>query len=227
MAYQILRVVVLSILSNTQQNRKLSPILFTPPYNRSQNLLYTLNLDVTFGVLIADIVDILFAVFKKGYYNTNMRHSISLAILLAALWLLNSGHYTNLLLGLGAASILFVIYIARLMDIIDDESQPLKISHRLPTYWLWLLKELIASNIDVVKHIWTPQLTISPVVTTVEISQTSDIAKVIYANSLTLTPGTACIDLQDNTMTVHALSEKSLIGLQEGDMDKRVSRLER
>ena len=48
----------------------------------------------------------------------------------------------------------------------------------------------------------------------------------IYANSITLTPGTTTLDVEDDTMIVYALSDNAIRYLMTGDMDRRVSRLE-
>lgn len=154
-------------------------------------------------------------------------HTISLFLTLAAFWLLNSGHYTLLILSLGLISIALVLYIAHRMDVVDHESQPLHlITLRIPRYYLWLAKEIILSNISVVKHIWLGNETISPVLTTIKASQKTDMGKVIYANSITLTPGTVAVDLVGDQITVHALSRKNIEDLQAGEMDRRISRLE-
>ena len=158
--------------------------------------------------------------------QTLMRHTISLFLILAAFWLVNSGHYTPLILSLGLISIALVLYIAHRMDVVDHESQPLHLTLRIPGYYLWLGKEIILSNISVVKHIWLGKETISPVLTTIKASQKTDIGKVIYANSITLTPGTVAVDLVGDQITVHALLRENIEALQVGEMDRRVSRLE-
>lgn len=155
-----------------------------------------------------------------------MKHTISLALMMAALWLLNSGHYTPLIIGLGIASIFLVIVIAHMMDVVDQESQSLNLTGRFLVYWGWLIKELVLSNVAVVKCIWKGNDSIYPVVGTLKISQKSDMGRVIYANSITLTPGTVAIDLQDNTITVHALTREGLQALEAGEMDRRVTGLE-
>jgi multicomponent Na+:H+ antiporter subunit E len=153
-------------------------------------------------------------------------HTISLFLTLAAFWLLISGHYTLLILSLGLISIALVLFIAHRMDVVDHESQPLHLTLRIPGYLIWLTKEIILSNISVVKHIWLGKEKISPVLTTIKASQKTDIGKVIYANSITLTPGTVTVDLVGDQIMVHALSRKNIEDLQAGEMDRRVSRLE-
>jgi multicomponent Na+:H+ antiporter subunit E len=113
------------------------------------------------------------------------------------------------------------------MDVVDNESQPVYLSTKIFGYYMWLIKEIIKANITVVKHIWLGVNSISPTLKTIKISQKTDMGKVIYANSITLTPGTVAIDLVDNEITVHALVYKDIEALETGEMDRRVTLLER
>ena len=83
-----------------------------------------------------------------------MKHTISLFLTLAAFWLLNSGHYSVLVLSLGFASIALILFIIHKMNVVDQESQPIYLSPKILAYYLWLIKEIIKANITVVKHIW-------------------------------------------------------------------------
>jgi multicomponent Na+:H+ antiporter subunit E len=49
---------------------------------------------------------------------------------------------------------------------------------------------------------------------------------VIYANSITLTPGTVSVEVEEGEITVHALTGETAAALIEGSMDRRVTRLE-
>jgi multicomponent Na+:H+ antiporter subunit E len=130
------------------------------------------------------------------------------------------------MLSLGAISIALVLYIAHRMDVVDHESQPLHITRQLPGYYAWLIKEIILANLLVVKHIWLGNRTISPTLKTIKASQKTDIGKVIYANSITLTPGTVTVNLQGDQFMVHALLSESIVELEAGEMDRRVTQLE-
>ncbi len=158
-----------------------------------------------------------------------MRHTISLFIVLSLFWLANSGpeHYSLLILSLGFFSVVLVMFIAHKMDLIDHESQPIHLTFRMPIYFLWLFKEIILANVDVVRKIWSIKLNISPRLITLHANQKTDMAKVIYANSITLTPGTVTINIDDHVFIVHALTEESAQVLQSGVMDKRVCSLEK
>jgi len=155
-----------------------------------------------------------------------MRHTVFLCLSLAVFWLLNSGHYTVLMLSLGTISIALVLYIAHRMDVVDHESQPLHITLKLPGYFAWLVKEIILANLLVVKHIWLGNKTISPALKIIKASQQTDIEKVIYANSITLTPGTVTVKLEGDQFMVHALLKESIEELEAGEMDRRVTQLE-
>ena len=67
---------------------------------------------------------------------------------------------------------------------------------------------------------------ISPTIATVQASQKTALGLVLHANSITLTPGTLSIDVDDGAIEVHALAAESLGPLHEGEMDRRVAKLE-
>lgn len=152
---------------------------------------------------------------------------IGLAILLAAFWLAFSGFFTGLLLSLGALSIVLVIWLVLRADAVDGRHVHLRIR---PVKWvfysLWLVKEIALSNVDVVKRILRGANGIDPQVVKLPVSQKTEAGRVIYANSITLTPGTVSIDLDDESVTVHALSREGVEALETGEMDRRVRALE-
>jgi multicomponent Na+:H+ antiporter subunit E len=154
-------------------------------------------------------------------------HAFSLTLALAAVWMLLSGHTAPLLLGLGLGSILAIVLIARRMDVIDHEGQPVHLAWRIFAYWPWLGWEIIKANWDVARMIVHPRLPISPTVVTIKATQKSDLGQVIFANSITLTPGTVSVRLLPGEIIVHAISEAGAADLESGRMDGKVSALER
>ncbi len=143
---------------------------------------------------------------------------------LLLLWLLLSGHYTPLLLGLGGICILFVLAISLKMNIIGDDEPPLllQIIKSIP-YQCWLLKEILKANINVCQQILRPKLAISPTLIRLTASQQSNLARITYANSITLTPGTIAIDVDDNHIEVHCLTKDNADDLVTGTMAKKIS----
>lgn len=155
------------------------------------------------------------------------KHAISLGLFLAVIWLLLSGHYTLLLISFGVLSVALVVLLALRMDVVDHEGHPLHLnSQALVIYWCWLLKEIFVSNIYVCRLILSPAMPISPTVIALRSSQSSDLARVIFANSITLTPGTVTIDVDGDITEVHAITEEAARSLLQGSMDARVTALE-
>ena len=151
---------------------------------------------------------------------------MALAFVLAAIWLLNSGHYTPLLLMLMLCSTLFVVLLARRMDLIDRESVPLRVIGRMLPFSLWLGRQLVLANIDVVKRIWAGPASVDPVLARMPIDQKTDVGRVLLANAITLTPGTITVAVDEDYVTVHALTREGWEALRDGDLDQRVRRLE-
>ena len=112
------------------------------------------------------------------------------------------------------------------MDLIDHEGHPLHLTLRAPLYWVWLLWEIVKANGQVIKVILSPELPISPRLFRVPTTQKTEIGRVIYANSITLTPGTICLEVNTADFEIHALTADGEQGLQSGEMDRLVTRLE-
>ena len=159
--------------------------------------------------------------------NNINKHAISLGLFLAVIWLLLSGHYTLLLIFFGLLSVALVVLLALRMDVVDREGHPLHLNSKaLVVYWCWLLKEIFVSNIYVCRLILNPAMPISPTVIALRSSQSSDLARVIFANSITLTPGTVTIDVDGDITEVHAITEEAAKSLLQGSMDSKVTALE-
>lgn len=155
-----------------------------------------------------------------------MKRAIVLFAALYATWLLLSGHYTANLMIYGALSCAGVVAIAMHLGIVDDEAVPLQLLPGHVSYLPWLAKEIVLSNLSVARVILTPSLPIHPRIVAIEVSQKSEVAQVIHANSITLTPGTVTLDARNGRFLVHALTTHSAEGLLSGEMDRRVASLE-
>ncbi|MDX1625833.1 MAG: Na+/H+ antiporter subunit E [Wenzhouxiangellaceae bacterium] len=154
-----------------------------------------------------------------------MRYLVSLGLLLAALWLGISGVYKPLLFALGAASVVFVVWISRRMDVVGVEHNPVLFSWRLPVYWVWLVGQIVIANVQVAAAALAPGR-LKPRILEVPVRLDSAVGKVTYANSITLTPGTVTLLLERHYAHVHALLDVSAKGLESGDMHRKASWLE-
>lgn len=154
-----------------------------------------------------------------------IRH-LSLAGFLFAFWLALSGHYTPVLVAVGAASAIACVGAAIRMRVADMEGHPIELFRGALTYWPWLAWEIAKSAWAVTKIILHPHLPISPTMTVVRASQKTTTGVATYANSITLTPGTITVGVNDNELTVHALVRDGALDLEAGGMDRRVSQFE-
>lgn len=63
--------------------------------------------------------------------------------------------------------------------------------------------ELIKSNLDVIRRVLSPSLPIKPGIVEVKTSLKSEFARMLLANSITLTPGTLTVDVKDDSFFIH------------------------
>lgn len=158
-------------------------------------------------------------------YRPRIR-AIALAFVLTFFWLGLSGYLFPLILILGVLSVSATVLLAIRMDLIDEEGFPIHLTWSAFSYLPWLFLEIVKSNLDVTKRVLSIRMPISPTTFETPVSQKSDLGQVIYANSITLTPGTVSVDLESGSILVHALSVDGAEGVLEGEMDKRVTKLE-
>ncbi len=93
-------------------------------------------------------------------------------------------------------------------------------------YFGSLVIEIIRCNLHVMHLILHPQEEIHPQLVTFRTNLKKDSHKVILANSITLTPGTITVGLQDDIIRVHGLDASFLEGIEECDMVKRLEKME-
>ena len=70
-------------------------------------------------------------------------------------------------------------------------------------YLAWLMRALVLANLDMARRVLTPSLPIRPALVHVKTSLRSELGRLALANSITLTPGTLTVDVEEDTLTVH------------------------
>lgn len=147
---------------------------------------------------------------------------------MALLWLLLSGLYKTQLILLGIVSVALVVWLANRMRVLQHRGQPIYFRFlHIAEYWGWLAWQIVLSNIDVTKRVWSRKLDIKPTLARVSATPNTELGRVIYANSITLTPGTTAINFTpDDDILVHALHEDSLHELEKGEMADHIRDVE-
>jgi multicomponent Na+:H+ antiporter subunit E len=94
-------------------------------------------------------------------------------------------------------------------------------------YWGWLVKEMLKANLKVTRIILSPKLPISPIMVPFRAGMKSDLARMIYADSITLTPGTITTGTEGDILRIHALTWHDVDGREEDEMGEYICGLER
>lgn len=147
---------------------------------------------------------------------------LSLVVVLALFWVLLSGYFTALMLSLGSAAVALVVWFVWRMNRIDEQPVGLRPGFGLLRYGVWLAWKVILSNIDVARRIWSPGLPVRPVWGGLEVGLRTPLQKSLYANSITLTPGTLTADVRPGHFLIHALTDEGLNELRDGEMERRI-----
>ena len=153
-----------------------------------------------------------------------IKSAFVLLVILVAYWLMLSGYLDKpVLLIMGALSILTVLGLSVRMKIIDAETAPY-INVMALGYFVWLFIEIIKANMAVVKAVLSPNMEVSPKMTKVPMKQSTDLGRVTFANSITLTPGTIAVEMCDDKILVHALLSEMTAPSGFAEMGERAGR---
>ena len=144
-------------------------------------------------------------------------------IALFLVWLLWGGLYKTPVLQLGIASCCLVVWLTHRMAIPDQENHSWALYFRMPLYWVWLLGQMIVSNVQVLRMVLGPLSALSPTIVEVDAKASSKFALTLLGNSITLTPGTLTINIENSTITAHCLTAATAKDLSAGAMIRRVA----
>lgn len=93
-------------------------------------------------------------------------------------------------------------------------------------YFFYLVGEIFKSAWGTMVLIWSPEKEIQPRVTSFRTKLKTDAGKVVLANSITMTPGTITVDVQDDLFLIHCLDESFDVGTEGFEMEDRIARVE-
>lgn len=146
---------------------------------------------------------------------------------LFALWLLLNGQWTTEIAVTGLViSVLLYLFICKFMDYSPRRDwEVIKRLPRLIAYIGYLIKEIWISAFQTIRLIWSPKMDVEPEVTSFRTKLKTGWGKVILANSITLTPGTITVDINDDVMLVHCVDKSYGEGLEGSEMEKRILKL--
>ena len=155
-----------------------------------------------------------------------MLRTVTVFLFLSGNWVLWSGYYNPLLLTLGVFSCALSVYVAVRMQLLDKEGFPSEIFLSFLAYLPWLLRELVKSGVEISLCVLNPRVHIAPRIVKIKPTQKTPLGLMIYANSITLTPGTVSIGVSNEEIEVHTLTDNAEKDLINGTMNRRVAAIE-
>jgi len=148
-------------------------------------------------------------------------------LIMMGFWILLSGKFDLFHLTLGVISSALVSFLSADLFIYDSKGQnQLATGRRFLLYLPWLFYQIVLSTLHVTFLALHPKMKelVDPTIVTFKTKLKTDIAKVALANSITLTPGTITIRIEDQVFYVHAISRKAAAGLP-GEMEDRLAKV--
>lgn len=133
--------------------------------------------------------------------------AFGLGVMLAVLWLVLSGHFEPLLIVIGLVSVGGVVGLCLSLGIVDREGLPFHLLPRLIIYWSILALKIVRDNVIVAYTILRPKGRVKPGLVTISPELKTDLGRTIYANAITLTPGTYTVSIDQDCLLVHGLNE--------------------
>jgi len=161
---------------------------------------------------------------RPGRRGEAIRRMVPMVPLLAAFWLVLSGHFEPLMLALGAVAVTVVCSMTWRAEVYFHRDLTLPFLLCLPRFLLWLGVQVLVSAVAVVRKVWSPRLRLRPVVASTPARDLPELSQVTYANAITLTPGTLSLDIGEKLIRVHSLEQADIDELRKGGMLRRVPR---
>ncbi|ADL12613.1 Na+/H+ antiporter subunit E [Acetohalobium arabaticum] len=147
--------------------------------------------------------------------------------LLFLFWFLLSGSFNffSIVIGLILSYLIFNLSIRFFGNELEFWYRPRQLL-LLTNFFVSLISEIIKANLNMAWIIINPKLPVSPGIVKFKTGLKSDLAKVILANTITLTPGTLTIDINGDEFIVHIIAKESIEGLLSNELEKLLSEIE-
>lgn len=149
-------------------------------------------------------------------------------LLFFAVWLVFNGRITLEICLFGAAvSAAVFAFVCKFMD--HSLEKELRLYKKLPLYCRYvilLVSEIIKANMAVCRMILTRKEVTEPVIVKVHTNLKTETARVLLANSITLTPGTITVSLAGQELLVHCLDKSLAEGMEDSEFVRILEKLE-
>ncbi|MCI8625506.1 MAG: Na+/H+ antiporter subunit E [Lachnospiraceae bacterium] len=137
-------------------------------------------------------------------------------LIFLALWIIFNGKVTLeiVLFGLVIAAALD-FFVIKFMDYRPQTTlKAIRLLPQMLLYFLVLLREIFKANIQTTKLLYSAKYEVEPLLVTFRPGLKTDTARVVLANSITLTPGTITVTLEGDEFVVHCLDKELADGIE-------------
>jgi multicomponent Na+:H+ antiporter subunit E len=155
-------------------------------------------------------------------------YRLSIFLLLCGIWIVFSGQFDRFHLTLGVLSAAFITAISSEFLFVDRSKsfgERLLQIIRLPWFLLWMLYQILLSNIHILRLALSPgELPeVEPSLVRIKTKLKTDFGKWMLANSITLTPGTITISIKGDEMLIHSISKTTTSGVLDDEMERKIA----
>ncbi len=160
--------------------------------------------------------------------NKLKRNSVFFFLILFGFWISLAASFRLDEMVVGLASVILVMAITHHL-FFRDEELPKRGGFQFINWMKLLLHlavEIVNANIAVAKLVLNPKMKIQPHIFTHKTKLKTDVLKVLFANSITLTPGTLTIDIIGDELVIHALTNEAQQDLESGSLEAPFLKLE-
>ncbi len=155
-------------------------------------------------------------------------------LLLFVLWLVLNGRFTAdagmlqiVIVGIIVSGLAYWFAHKALGYTLKAELRMLKKAPILIAYFFLLIKEIIVANFQMIKIVTSKKAEIHPVMVKIKIPLKTNFARVLLANSITLTPGTIAAELEGDEFTIHCVDTAFSEGMENSSFVRMLERLEK
>lgn len=165
-------------------------------------------------------------VYPFGRHNVLGELHMYLLFLLA--WIIFNGNITLEILIFGVVIAAVVLaFMCKFMDYsLQKEANVYKKSIWFLAYIALLIREIVKANLAIIPRILTIEEEMDPIIVKFRTSLKSDFTRMLLANSITLTPGTITVSLEEDEYTIHCLDTSLAEGLENSDFEKALKKLD-
>ena len=149
-------------------------------------------------------------------------------VLFLLAWIIFNGNITLeiFIFGVVIAGVMLA-FMCKFMDYsLKKELNVYKKSIHFFAYIALLIREIVKANLAIIPKILTVEEEMEPVIVKFRTNLKSDFTRMLLANSITLTPGTITVSMEEDEYTIHCLDSSLAEGLENSDFEKALMKLD-